>query len=133
MHQAISDIPLECLQKQIDKPFESREQREEIMAVMNEFAQNFSQVCDDIEESTALIRSFVGEEHVAAGDQRIVKSRRLTLTTLVIVRMTACFPSMNGVLMVAYILTRIWRLPSGACANNFASKNVNSRLTSGMV
>jgi hypothetical protein len=77
------------------------------VAALNEFARNFGQVCDDIEESTALIRSFVSEEYVAAGDTRIVKGRRLNISSLVNVRMTACLRSMNSVLMVAYILTRI--------------------------
>jgi hypothetical protein len=98
---------LESLQKKIDKPFEPPEQREEIVAALNEFAQNSSQVCDNIEESTGLIRSFIGEEYVAAGDARIIKGRHLNISSLVIVCMTTCLHSMSGVLMVAYLLTRI--------------------------
>jgi hypothetical protein len=65
MRLAISNIPPESLQKQIDKPFEPPERREEIEAALTEFASDFGRVC---EESTAPTGSSVGDEYVAAAD-----------------------------------------------------------------
>jgi hypothetical protein len=104
MHEAISDIPLELLQKQIDKPLEPPERRDEIEAALNEFAQDISRACNNT-EGLLPIELSVGEEYVVAGDALIDKGRR-SLSSLVVVRMPACLHSMNGLLMV-YTLTRI--------------------------
>ena len=104
MHEAISDIPLGLLQKQIDKPLEPPERRDEIEAALNEFAQDISRACNNT-EGLLPIESSVGEEYVVAGDALIDKGRQ-SLSSLVVVRMSACLHSMNGLLMV-YTLTRI--------------------------
>jgi hypothetical protein len=104
MRNAISDIPLESLQKQIDKPLEPPERREEIEAALNEFAQDINHACNNTEELLP-IESSVGEEYVVAGDALIGKGRR-SISSLVVVRITACLHSMNGLLMV-YTLTRM--------------------------
>jgi len=45
MSEVMSNIPPESLQKQIDKPFDPPERREEIESALSEFAQGISQIC----------------------------------------------------------------------------------------
>ena len=70
MRLAISNIPPELLQKQMDKPFEPPERREEIVVALNEFAHDFIQVRNNNEESMALTTSSVGNEFVGAAVER---------------------------------------------------------------
>jgi len=64
MRQAISNMSPELLQIQINKPFSPPERREELVAALNEFAQDFDQVDDNNQEVMMPIKPSV----VARGD-----------------------------------------------------------------